>query len=170
MTQTPRTEANPDGLIGRGMKVSADQTPRTEADGIVSELIGLEAQHIEVGKRLAKVIVTIASIEAQARTEGLVCPNCGSINDVPARAEGLDTTKPHLKWSGNIEARAAMSYEEGFLHGKAQARTEALDVALERAAAIEPLDYYDDGGSDAFNYDRYREDVVRAILAGETEG
>ena len=51
-----------------------DQTPQSDTDGIVSELIGLEAQHIEVGKRLAKVIVTLASIterEAQARAEGL---------------------------------------------------------------------------------------------------
>jgi hypothetical protein len=41
---------------------------------------------------------------------------------------------------------------------------EGLAKALERAAKLEPLDYYDDSGSDAFNYDRYREDVVRAAL------
>lgn len=43
--------------------------------------------------------------------------------------------------------------------------SDRLREALDRAEAIETLDYYEDSGSNDFNYDRYREDVVRAALA-----
>ncbi len=39
-----------------------------------------------------------------------------------------------------------------------------LGEALERAAEIDALPFYDDFGSDSFNYDNYRTAVVRVAL------